>query len=122
MILFVSLSASLVAMCYQIINVYNQQYESAAQFWPSVHGRIITALIVSQLVLLGLLSTKDFEESTPALLVLPVLTFWFHKYCKNRYEPAFVRNPLQVFLSPLQHILHRVCVCRVTDRVSNTNV
>ncbi|OEL29986.1 CSC1-like protein [Dichanthelium oligosanthes] len=80
---------------HQIINVYNQQYESGAQFWPSVHGRIITALIVSQLVLLGLLSTKGFEESTPVLLVLPVLTFWFHKYCKNRYEPAFVRNPLQ---------------------------
>ncbi|PUZ64441.1 hypothetical protein GQ55_3G144500 [Panicum hallii var. hallii] len=80
---------------HQIINVYNQQYESGAQFWPSVHGRIITALIVSQLLLLGLLSTKDFEESTPALIVLPVLTFWFYKYCKHRYEPAFVRNPLQ---------------------------
>ncbi|KAK3134672.1 hypothetical protein QOZ80_5BG0409270 [Eleusine coracana subsp. coracana] len=80
---------------HQIINVYNQQYESGAQFWPSVHGRIITALIVSQLLLLGLLSTKGFEESTPVLLVLPVLTFWFYKYCKHRYEPAFVRNPLQ---------------------------
>uniref|UniRef100_A0A0A9DT72 CSC1/OSCA1-like 7TM region domain-containing protein n=1 Tax=Arundo donax TaxID=35708 RepID=A0A0A9DT72_ARUDO len=80
---------------HQIINVYNQRYESGAQFWPSVHGRIITALIISQLLLLGLLSTKDFEESTPALIVLPVLTFWFYKYCKHRYEPAFVRNPLQ---------------------------
>ncbi|CAL4895241.1 unnamed protein product [Urochloa decumbens] len=80
---------------HQIINVYNQQYESGAQFWPSVHGRIITALIISQLLLLGLLSTKGFEESTPALIVLPVLTFWFYKYCKHRYEPAFVRNPLQ---------------------------
>ncbi|XP_062232345.1 CSC1-like protein At3g21620 [Phragmites australis] len=80
---------------HQIINVYNQQYESGAQFWPSVHGRIITALIISQLLLLGLLGTKDSEESTPALLVLPVLTFWFYKYCKHRYEPAFVRNPLQ---------------------------
>jgi calcium permeable stress-gated cation channel len=78
--------------------VYNQRYESGAQFWPSVHGRIIIALIISQLVLLGLLGTKDFEESTPALLVLPVLTFWFYKYCKNRYEPAFMRNPLQVIL------------------------
>ncbi|KAK8457062.1 hypothetical protein SEVIR_3G122200v4 [Setaria viridis] len=85
---------------HQIINVYNQQYESGAQFWPSVHGRIITALIVSQLLLLGLLSTKGLEEATPVLLVLPVLTFWFFKYCKHRYEPAFVRNPLQVFLSP----------------------
>ncbi|KAF0927884.1 hypothetical protein E2562_036803 [Oryza meyeriana var. granulata] len=80
---------------HQIINVYNQRYESGAQFWPSVHGRIITALVVSQLALIGLLSTKGFEESTPVLLVLPVLTYWFYKYCKHRYEPAFVRNPLQ---------------------------
>uniref|UniRef100_A0A452XN70 CSC1/OSCA1-like 7TM region domain-containing protein n=1 Tax=Aegilops tauschii subsp. strangulata TaxID=200361 RepID=A0A452XN70_AEGTS len=80
---------------HQIINVYNQRYESGAQFWPNVHLRIITALIVSQLLLLGLLSTKGLEEATPALLVLPVLTIWFHKYCKHRYEPAFVRNPLQ---------------------------
>jgi hypothetical protein len=42
------------------------------------------------------MSTNDFEQSTPVLLVLPVLTFWFYKYCKNRFEPAFVRNPLQV--------------------------
>ncbi|WVZ99815.1 hypothetical protein U9M48_045061 [Paspalum notatum var. saurae] len=80
---------------HQIINVYNQQYESGGQFWPSVHGRIITALIISQLLLMGLMSTNDFEQSTPVLLVLPVLTFWFYKYCKHRYEPAFVRNPLQ---------------------------
>ncbi|KAF7029533.1 hypothetical protein CFC21_041247 [Triticum aestivum] len=80
---------------HQIINVYNQEYESAAAFWPSVHGRIITALIVSQLLFLGLLSTKGAGQSTPVLLVLPVVTFYFHKYCKNRYEPAFVEYPLQ---------------------------
>ncbi|CAL4949381.1 unnamed protein product [Urochloa decumbens] len=80
---------------HQIINVYNQEYESAAAFWPSVHGRIITALIVSQLLLLGLLSTKGAGQSTPVLLVLPVVTFYFHKYCKNRYEPTFVNCPLQ---------------------------
>ncbi|CAD6238376.1 unnamed protein product [Miscanthus lutarioriparius] len=80
---------------HQIINVYNPEYESAAAFWPSVHGRIITALIVSQLLLLGLLSTKGAGQSTPVLLVLPVVTFYFHKYCKNRYEPTFVKCPLQ---------------------------
>uniref|UniRef100_A0ACD5TGS2 Uncharacterized protein n=1 Tax=Avena sativa TaxID=4498 RepID=A0ACD5TGS2_AVESA len=80
---------------HQIINVYNQEYESAAAFWPSVHGRIITALIVSQFLFLGLLSTKGAGQSTPVLLVLPVVTFYFHKYCKNRFEPAFVEYPLQ---------------------------
>ncbi|PHU12067.1 Calcium permeable stress-gated cation channel 1 [Capsicum chinense] len=80
---------------HQIINVYNQEYESAAAFWPDVHGRIITALIVSQLLLMGLLSTKEASNSTPLLITLPVLTIWFHLFCKGRYEPAFVRYPLQ---------------------------
>ncbi|KAE8075641.1 hypothetical protein FH972_014337 [Carpinus fangiana] len=80
---------------HQIINVYNQEYESAAAFWPDVHGRIIVALIVSQLLLMGLLSTKEAAQSTPFLIALPVLTIWFHMFCKGRYEPAFVRYPLQ---------------------------
>ncbi|XP_052178445.1 calcium permeable stress-gated cation channel 1-like isoform X2 [Diospyros lotus] len=80
---------------HQIINVYNQEYESAAAFWPDVHGRIITALVVSQLLLMGLLSTKQAAQSTPLLITLPVLTIWFHRFCKGRYEPAFVRYPLQ---------------------------
>ncbi|KZV16065.1 hypothetical protein F511_26194 [Dorcoceras hygrometricum] len=80
---------------HQIINVYNQQYESAAAFWPDVHGRIISALIFSQLILMGLLSTKGAAQSTPILIVLPVLTISFQRYCKARYEPAFVFYPLQ---------------------------
>uniref|UniRef100_A0A7N0TVK4 Calcium permeable stress-gated cation channel 1 n=1 Tax=Kalanchoe fedtschenkoi TaxID=63787 RepID=A0A7N0TVK4_KALFE len=80
---------------HQIINVYNQEYESAAAFWPDVHGRIITALIVSQLLLMGLLSTKEAVQSTPLLIALPVLTIWFHLFCKGRYEPAFLKYPLQ---------------------------
>ncbi|KAM7276773.1 hypothetical protein ACFE04_018639 [Oxalis oulophora] len=80
---------------HQIINVYNQEYESAAAFWPDVHGRIIAALVVSQLLLMGLLSTKKAAQSTPLLITLPILTIWFHLFCKGRYEPAFVRYPLQ---------------------------
>uniref|UniRef100_A0A2N9H8T8 Calcium permeable stress-gated cation channel 1 n=1 Tax=Fagus sylvatica TaxID=28930 RepID=A0A2N9H8T8_FAGSY len=80
---------------HQIINVYNQEYESAAAFWPDVHGRIITALVISQVLLMGLLSTKEAASSTPFLVALPVLTIWFHKFCKGRYEPAFIRYPLQ---------------------------
>ncbi|KAK6917782.1 CSC1/OSCA1-like, N-terminal transmembrane domain [Dillenia turbinata] len=80
---------------HQIINVYNQEYESAAAFWPAVHGRIVTALVISQLLLMGLLSTKQAAQSTPFLIVLPVLTIWFHRFCKGRYEPAFAKYPLQ---------------------------
>ncbi|KAK9051800.1 hypothetical protein SSX86_028428 [Deinandra increscens subsp. villosa] len=80
---------------HQIINVYNQEYESSAAFWPDVHGRIIGALVISQLLLMGLLGTKAAASSTPFLLALPILTIGFHMYCKGRYEPAFIRYPLQ---------------------------
>ncbi|KAI5018485.1 CSC1-like protein At4g02900 [Hordeum vulgare subsp. vulgare] len=80
---------------HQIINVYNQQYESGALFWPDVQTRLIAALIVSQILLLGLLSTQEAEKSTVALLPLPVLTIWFHYVCKCRFEPAYVKFPLQ---------------------------
>ncbi|KAL3627421.1 Calcium permeable stress-gated cation channel 1 [Castilleja foliolosa] len=80
---------------HQIINVYNQEYESAAAFWPDVHGRIVIALMFSQIVLLGLMGTKGIIQAPPLLIVLVVLTFFFHRYCKGRYESAFVKNPLQ---------------------------
>ncbi|PSR98410.1 Calcium permeable stress-gated cation channel like [Actinidia chinensis var. chinensis] len=80
---------------HHIINVYDQEYESGAAFWPDVHGRVITALIIAQMVLMGLLSTQELPQSMPFLIALPVLTLWFHLFCKGRYEPAFVRYPLQ---------------------------
>ncbi|KAK8341558.1 hypothetical protein V6Z11_A08G177900 [Gossypium hirsutum] len=80
---------------HQIINVYNQQYESGAAFWPHVHSRIIASLVISQLLLLGLLNTKEAANSTPLLAILPILTLSFNQYCKHRFEPAFRRYPLE---------------------------
>ncbi|XP_051118471.1 CSC1-like protein At4g02900 [Andrographis paniculata] len=91
---------------HQIINVYEQKYESAAAFWPDVHFRVIISLIISQILLLGLLSTKDAAQSTPLMLVLPILTIWFHRFCKGRFESAFVKFPLQD--ATVKDILERV--------------
>ncbi|KAL3743883.1 hypothetical protein ACJRO7_019049 [Eucalyptus globulus] len=84
---------------HQIINVYNQRYESAAAFWPHIHSRIITGLLISQLHLLGLLSTKKAAISTPLLVILSILTLSFHKYCKHRFEPAFRKYALEEALA-----------------------
>ncbi|KAJ0082399.1 hypothetical protein Patl1_09949 [Pistacia atlantica] len=78
-----------------VINVYNQEYESGAAFWPDVHKRVIAALVISQLLLMGLLSTKEAAQAAPFLIALPVLTIWFHRFCTGRYESAFVKFPLQ---------------------------
>ncbi|KAL7130372.1 hypothetical protein ABFS83_13G129400 [Erythranthe nasuta] len=80
---------------HQIINVYNQEYESAAAFWPAVHGRIMFALIFSQIVLIGLMSTKGAATSAPFLIALPIMSYFFHLFCRGRFEPAFVNYPLQ---------------------------
>lgn len=96
----------------QIINVYNQQYESAAAFWPDVHGRVIIALVISQVLLMGLLSTKKAAQSTPFLIALPVLTIWFYKFCKGRYESAFRKYPLQVGYSCPCFILHIIALTK----------
>ncbi|GMJ00222.1 hypothetical protein like AT1G32090 [Hibiscus trionum] len=80
---------------HQIINVYSPKYESGAAFWPHVHSRIIASLLISQLLLMGLLSTKKAANSTPLLVILPILTLSFHKYCKSRFEPAFRKYPLE---------------------------
>lgn len=80
---------------HQVINVYDQKYESAASYWPDVHRRIVIGLVISQFLLLGLLSTKKALHSTPFMLVLPILTFLFHRYCKSRFESAFRKFPLQ---------------------------
>lgn len=85
--------------------MYDQRYESGGSFWPDVHRRLLIGLLISQLLLMGLLSTKNVEKSTIALLPLPILTIWFHAYCKGRFQSAFVRFPLQVRIS-LHYDLH----------------
>lgn len=91
----------------QIINVYNQEYESGAAFWPDVHGRVIIALVISQVLMMGLLGTKEAAQSTPFIIALPVLTIWFHMFCKGRYESAFVKYPLQVTQKFGAHIINK---------------
>ncbi|KAJ9543360.1 hypothetical protein OSB04_023067 [Centaurea solstitialis] len=77
-----------------IINVYDQKYESGATFWPDVHRRIIIGLMISHILFLGLLNTKKASNATPFLIPLPILTFWFFRVCKGRFESAFRRFPL----------------------------
>ena len=83
---------------WKVINVYQQEYESAGAFWPHVHTRIISSLIMQQISLLGLLATKKASQCTPILIFLPILTIAFNLYCKSRFEPAFRKYPLEVSL------------------------
>lgn len=101
----------------KIINVYDQKYESGAAFWPDVHLRILIGLIIAQLLHMGLLSATGADKSTtPWLIAQPILTIWFHKFCKGRFESAFVKFPLQVSANTFKYdcficygILQKLC-------------
>ncbi|KAK9070105.1 hypothetical protein SSX86_010504 [Deinandra increscens subsp. villosa] len=80
---------------HQIINVYDQKYESGATFWPDVHRQIIIGLMISQFLFLGLLNTKRATNATYFLIPLPILTFWFFRFSKGRFESQFKRFPLE---------------------------
>lgn len=90
--------------------MYDQKYESGGAFWPHLHTRIIACLVIQQISLMGLLGTQSAKISTPVLLLLPVLTIAFHIYCKNRFEPAFSRYPLEVsMISPFSSFVYHCC-------------
>nr|GEZ94375.1 CSC1-like protein At4g02900 [Tanacetum cinerariifolium] len=80
---------------HQIINVYDQKYESGATFWPDVHRRIIIGMMISHILFLGLLNTKKASNANYFLIPLPILTFWFFRFCKGRFESQFRRFPLE---------------------------
>lgn len=111
-----------------MINVYEAAYESAGAFWPFVHGRIILALIIEHLMLIGLflvqgpitfktIQSNDDESSeqkilnflqqtlssTPFIIALPIFTYIFHRYCKSRFEPSFTNFPLEVYSTTPTH-------------------
>ncbi|GFP82018.1 CSC1-like protein at4g02900 [Phtheirospermum japonicum] len=85
----------IVFFAFSFVIYRHQKYESGASFWPDVHRRVIIGLVLSQILLMGLLSTMNALKSTPLLLVLTVLTIWFHRYCKDRFEPAFKKFPIR---------------------------
>ncbi|GBG82443.1 hypothetical protein CBR_g34820 [Chara braunii] len=83
----------------QIINVYDPAYESQGSFWPYVHGRVVTALVVMQIMLIGVFMLKEKFKLVPLLLPLPILTVFFTSYCTKRFFPAFQKYSMQEAMS-----------------------
>jgi hypothetical protein len=80
----------------QIINVYERRYESCGGLWPFVAMRIIAALLVAQITLLGVLSLKLATSVAPFALPLPVLTLVYSYWLRDRFEANFQKYPLEV--------------------------
>lgn len=79
----------------QALKVYVPSYESNGRMWPHMHARILAALIIYQITMLGYFGIKLFDF-TPFLIPLPVLSLIFAYICKKRFYLAFEYTPLEV--------------------------
>ncbi|KAL0558116.1 hypothetical protein IC582_006681 [Cucumis melo] len=76
----------------QILNVYISKYESGGQFWPIAHNTTIFAMVVAQIIALGVFGVKESPVASGFTIPLIVGTLLFHGYCRQRFRPIF-RDP-----------------------------
>ncbi|XP_019055541.1 PREDICTED: CSC1-like protein ERD4 [Nelumbo nucifera] len=79
----------------QALKVYVPSYESYGRMWPHMHSRILAALIVYQITMLGYFGVKIFPF-TPLLIPLPVLSLVFAFVCSKKFYKSFRYTPLEV--------------------------
>ncbi|CAM6084775.1 unnamed protein product [Calypogeia fissa] len=73
----------------QIMRVYDPSYETAGQYWPLVHSRIIAGLAVMQITFVGIFEAKMSTKVSMLTVPLPIITIIFHQYCNKRFYPIF---------------------------------
>ncbi|KAK1279497.1 hypothetical protein QJS04_geneDACA017710 [Acorus gramineus] len=79
----------------QALKVYVPAYESYGRMWPHMQARILAAIIIYQLTMIGYFSVKKFYY-VPILIPLPILTLIFAYLCSKRFYLAFKYTPLEV--------------------------
>ncbi|XXG74710.1 hypothetical protein AAC387_Pa07g3362 [Persea americana] len=78
----------------QALKVYVPTYESNGRMWPHMHARILAALVIYQITMIGYFSVKKFYYSV-LLIPLPVLSFIFTYVCRKRFYLGFEFTPLE---------------------------
>ncbi|GJN24505.1 hypothetical protein PR202_gb12249 [Eleusine coracana subsp. coracana] len=79
----------------QVLRVYVPSYESNGRMWPHMHNRIIAALVVYQITMIGVIPLKKFYYS-PILVPLLPMSIIFAYICHMRFYPSFTKTPLEV--------------------------
>jgi len=79
----------------QALNVYVPSYESNGRMWPHMHTRILAALFLSQITMIGYFSIKKFSYS-PLLIPLPFVSLAFGYVCRKCFYTSFCITSLEV--------------------------
>ncbi len=69
--------------------MYFPEYDSRGRFWPHMHDRILFALMLAQVTLIGYFTLKDFTGGTIVLLPLPIISIAYFQYAQSHFYPTF---------------------------------
>ncbi|KAI3709994.1 hypothetical protein L2E82_39767 [Cichorium intybus] len=79
----------------QVLNVYVPSYESYGRMWPHMHVRIVAALLLFQLTMVGYFGVKQFYY-TPIIFPLPIISLIFAFICSKKFYKFFEATALEV--------------------------
>ena len=80
---------------YQMLYVYQRQYESGGQFWPLVAHRVVGCLFICVLFTSVVLILKEaYTQAALMLVSLPLYLLRFDMYISNRYDAVVAQVPL----------------------------
>lgn len=79
---------------HQIANVYSPKYQSYGQYWLMLPSRLITGMILSQLVLIAVTSSKSTYSFV--LAPLPIITSFYYILFRREFRPLFYEYPLSI--------------------------
>lgn len=95
----------------QALKVYVPAYESYGKMWPHMHKRILAALIIYQLTMLGYFGVKRFIYA-PLILPAIILSLIFGYVCSKKFYRSFCDTALEVACRDLKEIPHMEQVFR----------
>ncbi|MCO5583636.1 hypothetical protein L7F22_037549 [Adiantum nelumboides] len=87
----------------QALNVMVPDYESGGRMWPHLHSRILAALFLAQLTMLGYFGTKKFFF-VPLMILPPIATLIFAYLCRKFYYPSFCVAPLEAACEEVKEV------------------
>jgi hypothetical protein len=79
----------------QALNVYVPDFESGGRMWPHIHSRIVVALFIGQITMMGYFGIKKFPYAV-LVIILPLATIFFASMCKMNYYPSFQVTSLAI--------------------------
>ncbi|XP_027085819.2 CSC1-like protein ERD4 isoform X1 [Coffea arabica] len=95
----------------QVLKVYVPSFESYGRMWPHIFIRIMSALLLYQVTMLGFLGVKKFPY-TVLLIPLPIISIIFCVVCDKKFYRSFQSTALEVACKELKEVPNMESVFR----------